>query len=159
MLIQILFILNLLFISYTDFKERKVFLLNLFLCFLIANYIHYKNSSIFEIYLYSTIINTGITLFIVSILYAYSKFKLRINFSEAIGIGDLLFFIILATGFPTVSFLVILTTSLIFSLLFFLSLRPVLKTKTVPLAGLQALFLILLLISNSIFKIVNLYAM
>lgn len=81
------------------------------------------------------------------------------SFFKTIGLGDLFFFLILATSFPTISFLVILSLSFIFSLLFFITLKPILKKKTVPLAGLQALFLMLILITNVIFKIVNLYAM
>lgn len=73
------------------------------------------------------------------------------------GLGDFLFFIILAIGFPTATFLVLFSFSLLFSMLLFFLLKHQLKHKTVPLAGLQALFICLVFIANWFFNFSNLY--
>lgn len=159
MIFQLFLILNLLAISCSDFKERKVFIINLIFSFVTINYIHYTNTFIFKIYIYAISINISILVIILGILFLYSKLKLKKKLLDALGLGDVFFFFILATGFPTVSFLVILTLSLVFSLLFFIALQTIFTNKMVPLAGLQALFLTVLLVVNFIFKIVDLYAM
>ena len=149
----------LVFISYTDFKERKVFLINLFICFLSITYIHYKNTAVFEVYIYTILLNAFIVGIILSILFLYSRFKLQQKLSNVLGLGDILFFFIIASGFPTVSFLIIFVLSLVFSLILYLVLQTVLKSNTVPLAGLQSVFLLVVLVLNTVFKIVDLYAM
>ncbi|WP_348712023.1 hypothetical protein [Tenacibaculum sp. 190524A05c] len=76
---------------------------------------------------------------------------------EALGLGDILFFLVFAIGFPVETFLLLFITSLLFSLIIFISLKAKLRHKTVPLAGFQALFLFLILFINLAFDIVNLY--
>ncbi len=79
------------------------------------------------------------------------------KFEDTLGLGDVLFFIALGIGFPTLTFLVLLATSLIFSLLIYLIIKSNLKSKKVPLAGFQALFIFIILFINLMFNIVNIY--
>jgi len=79
--------------------------------------------------------------------------------NEGIGLGDILFFIALAVSFPIITFLILFSLSLLFSLLLFVILKPSLKQKIAPLAGLQALFLFIILFINLTFNFVNLYAL
>ena len=79
------------------------------------------------------------------------------KFKEAIGIGDVCFFVIMAMSFPTLTFSILFSASLIFATLLFLILKPKMNIKTVPLAGLQALFLLLVNTFNMMFNFVNLY--
>lgn len=94
---------------------------------------------------------------LILLIYLYSKFKLNKSFFESFGLGDLLFFIALGVSFPTISFLVIFSLSLIFTFILFTVLESKMAYKTVPLAGFQALFLFLILFINLIFDIVNIY--
>lgn len=160
MILTFIFLFSaLVFISYTDFRERKVFLINLFICFLSITYIHFKKTAVFEVYIYTILLNACIVVVILSILFLYSRFKLQQKLSNVLGLGDILFFFILASGFPTVSFLIIFVISLVFSLILYLVLQTILKSNTVPLAGLQSVFLLFILVLNIVFKIVDLYAM
>lgn len=155
---QIIFICILFTVFYQDFKERKVYLF-LFILGMFSGSLIYYQHALTEVFLVSISINTAIISTVALLLFLYTKIVLRKKLSKAIGLGDLLFFIVLAVSFPTITFLTFLSTSLIFSLLLFLALKPTLKIKTVPLAGLQAFFISLVLIINWFFNFVNIYAL
>lgn len=155
---QIIFICILFIVFYQDFKERKVYLFLFILGMFSGSLIYYKHAFT-KVFLVSISINTAIISTVALLLFLYTKIVLRKKLSKAIGLGDLLFFIVLAVSFPTITFLTFLSTSLIFSLLLFLVLKPTLKIKTVPLAGLQAFFISLVLVLNWFFNFVNIYAL
>lgn len=154
--IKILLLLNLLGIAYHDFKERNVYLWLLLVVLLLSGFLHYQHSLLIP-FLVSILLNIGIIFVIVAILYLYAKFKLKKSLQNTFGFGDLLFFLIIAVGFPTITFVVLFSFSLFFSLLLFLVLKKKLKHKTVPLAGLQALFFSFIFLLNWGFNFLNLY--
>lgn len=71
---------------------------------------------------------------------------------HSIGLGDILFFYAFGTGFQTVTFIVLLACSILFSLFTFLILKNRLKLKTVPLAGFMGLFLMVVLAMGEVFN-------
>ena len=154
---QIVFISILFAVFYQDLKERNVYLFLFILAMLFGSLIYYQHTFI-EIFLINISLNTAIICAIALLLFLYTKIVLRKKLLEAIGLGDFLFFIILAVSFPTITFLLLFSTSLIFSLLLFLLLKSSFTIKTIPLAGLQAFFLSLVLILNWFFNFVNMYA-
>jgi len=93
------------------------------------------------------------------VLCLYTKIILQNNIFQVFGMGDLLFFILLAVSLPLVSFLMVFIFSLLFSLLIFILVKRKLKDKTVPLAGLQSLFLILVLLANKLIPKIELYTL
>lgn len=147
----------LLIIFHQDLKERQVFLLVLLTAIVAGSFIYFKNT-LLNIYLLNILINLIILSTILVIIFLYSKLKLKKSFFYSLGLGDILFFILLSVSFPTVTFLTLFSISLFFSLILFLTLKPKLNQKTVPLAGFQALFLFLILFINLVFDIVNIYA-
>lgn len=155
--LKILFLGVLACLVYQDFKERKVTAYLFLILAVFGGYIHFTTQYI-EIYILNLLLNFSGLLILVFILMIYTKLILKKKFNEAIGLGDILFFLVLAVSFPTATFLVVFSSSLIFSLSFFLLLKPKFKDKTVPLAGLQALFIIVLIASNMLFNFINLYA-
>ncbi|MCK5677024.1 MAG: general secretion pathway protein [Flavobacteriaceae bacterium] len=157
-LIKIILIFALIGITYQDIKERQVFLWLLVLAGTLMGYLHFQES-ISLVFLGNILFNFSIVLIIYSSLVFYSFWKLKKSISQTFGLGDLLFFVLLAIGFTTVTFLVLFSFSLIFSLVFYLSVKSKLKIKTVPLAGLQALFIGLIYTTNWMFKLTNLYAL
>lgn len=159
MIFTILLCLNLLFITYQDFKERKVYLINLLITLILISFYHYLNSYSTYSYLYTILLNFVFLSIIFLVLYLYTVLRIKEIFLKTIGLGDIIFFIILAIGFPTLSFLIIFSSSLIFSFILFIFLKPRLTNKTVPLAGLQSLFLVIVVLLNNIFEVLNLYAM
>jgi hypothetical protein len=155
-ILTLLFLIGLFLLSYQDFKERKVTALIFFYLAILGGYMHYTTQYI-EMYLFSLVLNFSILLFLILILLVYAKFVMRKKINETIGLGDVLFFGVLALSFPTVSFLILFSSSLIFSLVTFLFLKQKIKVKTVPLAGLQGVFLAIVMILNLFFNLVDLY--
>ncbi|NVK51286.1 MAG: hypothetical protein HWD85_00005 [Flavobacteriaceae bacterium] len=126
------------------------------LILIIGGYVQITNQTV-ELYLLFTAYNLSFISILLLILYLYTKIQMKKKLSKSLGLGDVLFFLFLGVSFPTATFLVLFSGSLVFSLLVFLLLKPILKEKTVPLAGLQSLFLTLVLIVNSFFNFVDLY--
>lgn len=156
MIYILLILLVLIFIQ--DLKERHVYLFLLIGTIFIGGGIYFIKT-ILIVYLMNISINILFILLLFCFLSIYSKFKLRKNVFEVIGIGDFFFFLVFAVSFPLFSFFILFSISLIFSLLLFLILKHTLKHKTVPLAGFQAFFLFMVLVLNSIFDLINIYAM
>ena len=149
-------LISLLAISYQDFKERSVSLYLFMLALIFASFLYYRYTSSYE-YFINAIRNLSLVLFIMGILLSYSWFKLKQPLFEVFGLGDALFFLVLAFGFSTTTFIVLFVSSLIFALIVFMAMKPSISNKTVPLAGLQALFLVLLFGVNWMFNLVNFY--
>ena len=153
---NILMLFLLFYVFYEDVKERKVTQLLFIFLFVIGGFLNVRQQ-IFEAFIINTSINITMVFLIVLILFLYSKFKMNIELFQGFGLGDLLFFLFMAISFPTLSFLVLFSTSLIFSFIVSITFQKKLK-ELVPLAGLQALFLGFIVGVNQIFSITNLYA-
>lgn len=140
--ISLFLILNCLYITYQDYKERKVLLLSLISCGILAH----TQLSITTQFLYIEIFfNLVLVGLILGILYLYSHLR-KINLREGIGIGDILFFVVIALGHTITTFIALLCSSLLFALfihcigLLFFKRN---KSYQIPLAGHQALLLAL----------------
>ena len=155
--LNILMIALLFWIFYEDLKDRSITLVWMLLLLILGGFLNFEKQ-ILELFLINTLINVLTVSFVMSILWVYAKFKLKKELFKVFGMGDLLFFVFMAVSFPTTTFLVMFSCSLIFSLLVSTFLQKTL-TKWVPLAGLQALFLGLIFGVNHFFNFVNLYAM
>ena len=139
-----------------DFRERKVYLLLLIILAIIMALFYYLKSDTL-VYLSNISINLTVLLVLMGILFLYSKFKLKQTLNTALGLGDIIFFVVIAISFPVPTFIIVFTCSLIFALVLFLFLKPNLSKKSVPLAGLQALFFLLIFSANWMFHFTNLY--
>ena len=157
MLFNYLFLLGLTFPVYQDIKNRSVSVWVFIYLTITGGYLHLKTQFL-QLFLLNLLINMMVLLVVILIVLLYSKMALKKHLKEVIGLGDILFFIVLAISFPTVSFLVLFSLSLIFSLVLFLALKSKMIDKTVPLAGFQALFLGIIFFTNLLFNFVNLYA-
>ena len=156
-LLGILFILLLGVLCFQDFKERKVTLILLVLAILMGGVLHVQQQNI-GVFLAIICFNLLIVFTLFFMLSMYAKIKMKQPIFNVFGLGDLLFFIVLAVSFPTLSFLVIFVFSLIFSWSIYMLIKQHLKEKTVPLAGLQSLFLLLVLIINRVTNRFDLFA-
>jgi len=143
-------------ITLQDFKERKVYVWLFIFSGVLLGVLHFYEV-FYEQFILTAIINCSIVFILIFILFIYSTIILKKAFKNTFGLGDFLFFIVLAIGFPTTTFLVLFSFSLLFSLLLYFILKNRLKHKTVPLAGLQALFVCLIFIANWVFNFSNLY--
>lgn len=155
--INILMLILLFYVFYEDVKDKKVTAIIL-IALIIVGAILNGMQQIFTVFLISSLINIMVVSFVIFVLFLYSKIKMKIDLFQGFGLGDLLFFLFMAVSFPTLSFLILFSTSLIFSLILSVAFRQKLK-ELVPLAGLQALFLGLVIGANQLFDIINLYAL
>jgi hypothetical protein len=142
-----------------DVRERKVYWilfpflgLSLFLLF-------YLNAATVQLVLLHVLLNMLIVAIVVLLVYLYTTIFMEGHFlNQNMGLGDLLFFMALAFGFPTVSFMILFVGALVFSLLIFLAMKPIFKGTTVPLAGLMGFFLAIVLVFSLCNVTVSLYA-
>ena len=140
---KIILLLSLLFIFYQDLKDRKVYVFLFPLFGVLGSYLFFFNSG-FAYYLLSICINLGIVIIVVLLTYLFAKWVLQKKyFKEAMGLGDILFFIAFAFCFPTIAFLNFFVFSILFTFVLHLALSKLLKDKNrnVPLAGYMSLFL------------------
>jgi len=144
-------------IGFQDFRERQVYwLLFLFLAILLSS-IFYCNTEEPLVFLFHIGLNLLLVSLLVLLVWMYTRIILKKKFlGHSIGLGDILFFIALAVGFPTVTFLVLMVNSLIFSLLGYLILKNKLQ-PSVPLAGFMAFFLGIVIGYSVVFKTPSLY--
>ncbi|MDA9316478.1 hypothetical protein N9Q58_01025 [Polaribacter sp.] len=157
-ILEVLFTLVLVILCFQDFKERKVSLSLLVLAILLGGSIHFQQQNR-AVFLVAIAINVLIVFILFLIIGVYAKIKMKQPVFNVIGLGDLFFFMVLAVSFPTLSFLVLFVFSLIFSWSIFMLIKQHLKEETVPLAGLQSLFLMLVLMTNWITNSFDLFAM
>lgn len=150
MIIKLLLILTLSIIFFQDIKERMVWVILLPSFAVLGGLLYFWQSNT-EVFLTTILINLAIVGILMFVNYLVAKFIFRKNlFKEALGLGDLLFFIAFALSFPTLAFLNFFVFSLIFSFLTHQLVLLISKRKgkitqkhsRVPLAGLMAFFLI-----------------
>lgn len=138
LIIKIILIITLLITVIQDIKERKVYWFLFPIIGLSAALLHYFKT-LPELFFMSLIINAIFILTILSILFLYTKFKLKIKFSNAFGLGDVFLFLALVCSFSSVSFITLFVFAIICSLALHLILKKNNET-TVPLAGYMSLF-------------------
>lgn len=138
--------------TYQDLKFRAITWVLFPLYISSSGYLHYIYS-IADYFILNCLINITLFILVIGITYLYTLFKLKKDFlKDAFGMGDILFFLGLAVGFPTVTFIIFFCATCLFSL----SLHVILnffrenskKDETVPLAGYSAIFLSLIYIIN-----------
>ncbi len=145
------------FIFLQDVKDRSVSLLLFIINFIALGLLHYLKGNR-QLLIGHIAINFCILTPIILVLYAYVKIVLKTSLEESIGLGDLFWTLALAFGFPTLSFMVLLAFSFLFSLGLHLVYKSRYTNPLVPLAGYQSLFLLLLLVTNELFPGLSLYA-
>lgn len=129
-----------------DFKDRAVYWVLFPLLGSLLFVINILKSSENEIVILSVLLNLLLVATILFLVFLYTKIVLKRKFIDySLGLGDVLFFIAMALGFPTVTFLTLYVHALLFSFLFFLAIKKKLKEPTIPLAGLMGIYLIIVL--------------
>ncbi|MEM6893849.1 MAG: hypothetical protein AAF554_09180 [Bacteroidota bacterium] len=144
-------------IAYQDFKERAVtwFLFPLMAVLLFL--LHLQQNS-WEQVLWFSMYNLALVGIQIGILWAYTRFVAKKGFlNTSFGLGDLLFLAAFAFGFPTATFLVLLVSGLVFSLLLHRVLSYKKENLTVPLAGMLGIFLSGILLSSLLPQTPSLY--
>ncbi|GGB73338.1 general secretion pathway protein [Flavobacterium suaedae] len=127
-------------IFWQDVKYREVYWFLYPLVGVLAFSIYYLHAGLM-VTVTNTTVNSIINLIIIFITAAYSKFIAKKSFlNTSIGIGDVLMFLFLSATFASITYIVLLVFSLIFSLSMHLLLKQKTPHNTVPLAGYMAMF-------------------
>jgi len=142
--IKILLLTTLVFITYQDIKDREVYWFLFPLVTLFCGVLHYLSvlSILFWMSVLLNLIIISTSLLVVTLYVIIKNYFLKQNLKakDVIGLGDVLLFVSLAFSFSSISFAVIFTASLCFSLLLHLLFKHKSKHKTVPLAGHMSIF-------------------
>lgn len=153
-IVKLILIISLIILFLQDIKSRAVSWVIFPIIFLSTLYIQLQSIQLDELMI-QFMINLFIILIQISFLMLYLKFTNKSwteLTSKYFAWGDILFFIILGLSFPIPFFIFFLIASIIISILISL----ILKFKTVPLAGFQAIlfaFVLLFNINTSIYAI------
>ncbi len=131
--------MGLLMVFYQDIKERLVYWFLFPIIALCSGILLYKNM-FQELFITTLAINIAFVLFLLLVVFGYSKFKLKTSMKQTFGLGDALLFFALAFTFASVSFLILFVFGLLFSLVLHLFLKNRSNLKTVPLAGYLCFF-------------------
>jgi len=158
LVLQLFSVLGYGIMAYQDIRDREVtwILFPLLGTLLALTFGLQVGISIFAVAILVNLILTSIT---VLLLWAVTKFLFKKPFlNVSFGLGDLLLLLVLALGFPTMTFVYLLVGSLLFSLVAFYTMKLLLQVKTVPLAGLIGLFLLTVTLLSLIPGTPSLYA-
>jgi hypothetical protein len=143
-------------IAYYDYKYKAIPLITLIIAVLTSIIISlFKNGLSFAFYYAG--LNTLLIILQVGIttLYISARNRKFINILHSyLGIGDIMFFLVIVSCFSPINFIVFLISSGLITLVFF-AFRN--ETKLIPLAGCQAICLCVVLLFSMIFKIIQPY--
>ena len=128
--------------AFQDFKERAVMWILFPLVAGLLATIHIWHIGM-EFFWFFALANILLVTAVLIILWLFTKYVFKKKFLDvSFGLGDMLFFYALALGFPTLTFIILFVSALLFALFCFSLLRIFNKTDTVPLAGLMSIYLI-----------------
>jgi hypothetical protein len=140
------------FICYQDFSYRAVSWILLLLLLVTGIFFSLSQSDGILLILKNVFINLSFLLFqflLLKVFFVFRNPKDHTIVNRKLGIGDILFLVSTCCFFSPVNFIIYYISSLIFSIIFYLLLlqknKPGNQPLTIPLAGLQAAFLILAL--------------
>jgi len=156
--LRLILIITFTFILYQDTKQRLVSWFLFPIIGLTCGVMFVYKTSL-ELFLYSILFNSSFVFILLSVLFLYSKFKMRVHVRETIGLGDVLLFFALTCTFSLISFITLFVFSLILSLLIHIILSKRDSQKTVPLAGHMSLFFAISYLANWSGLITNLYSL
>lgn len=138
---ELLTVLCLAVVAYQDFRERAVIWFLFPALAILWSISHIQHSPI-DVFLRSALLNVLLVASVLLLLWLYTVAVIGKRFlNTAFGLGDMLFLFAFALGFPTVTFIVLLASSLCFSLLAHFGLPSLREAGTVPLAGLMGCFM------------------
>lgn len=157
-LILSLLIFSLLIVVYQDLRTRQISTIIIpVLLILLLKYTTKLVDPVIHIqYILTNLLFVFVEFFILYILKINFSNDKKSLFDTWIGLGDLLFIILLALTFSPNNFLIFLITGLIIALFFYYIFRMFYRdTSTIPLAGILSIELILVLIISEIFPPLN----
>lgn len=149
----IILMFSLLCVVCQDFKTRMINVFFPLIIFCFSAHLLWKRIGV--VFWDIVLVNTAFFLIIFSLLFIYISIKNKtlINpFKNYFGLGDFIFFICITPFFSGLHFLMYFVFSMIFSIFCHLMFKSRLLEDSIPLAGCASLLLLLVLLSDCIFK-------
>jgi hypothetical protein len=159
-LVKVAVLLCLLLIAWQDFKWRAVSWIWIVLAFIGFVFIAIQQIDVKLEIKYLLINNSFISIqLIILTLYMSLKNKKIINIvNQYLGLGDILFFVVMAAAFSPIHFILFYLASTVITLLGYVIYKLVKKTNAeIPLAGSMATLLSILMLLNFYFENINFY--
>lgn len=161
LLIDIVLLVLLAIVVYQDLKQREIsWLLIPFLlgCFLARGFLLIPSNEIIS----NTLLNISFIVLQLLVLTAYVSIKnkkISNVINSFLGLGDVLFFVVICLAFSSVNFILFYVMSLLFTLVGFIAYNMLVKkaTKEIPLAGAMAMVMITLILLNQWMPQFNFY--
>lgn len=141
LILNILFLPLLMVVFLQDIKSRAVSLW-VYLSIIVLSLIKLITSDL-QFIIYESLINLLIIFLEMVLLWLYFKYARNKKILKMIGLGDLVFFIIICLSFSSVQFMIFQVGSLFLSVI--ISLSGCFK-KLIPLAGIQAILMLILIL-------------
>lgn len=139
-IVKLILIITFLTILYQDYKNRLVYWFLYPLAGILAFTIQTQHNSLTGS-LANSAANFVVIITVIIVSYIYSRVIMKKDFiNGSIGIGDILLFLFLSLTFATITFIVLFSFSLFFSLILHIILKRKKTDTTVPLAGYISLF-------------------
>lgn len=146
-------------IVWQDFRQRAVVWIVFPMLILTLLVLHLLNTGSLAVAI-SLGFNLLLLGLILLVLWFYTVVVRKKNFlNVSLGLGDILFLLALAIGFPTVTFIILLGSGLLAALLAHGVVSVFRKWQTIPLAGLMAFFLLAIYTAAWLWDIQILYLM
>jgi hypothetical protein len=160
-ILLIIAVLLLSVIVYQDFTKRAIswFLIPMLLVVFIANGLLQINIEEFAWYSGINLFQIILNLLGVTLLISIKEKKLTNILNSHIGLGDILFFLLLATVFSPINFMVFYYGSILISLIVYGSIKLIDKSnqKPAPLAGLMSVMLVIVIIIEQSTSLIHFY--
>lgn len=141
MLVKLVLLTILWLIFIQDYKNRQVNAL-LFPALSVLGAWLYWSNTITQVFLLNIAFNLVFITILLLTVVIYAKYELKQPLNQVFGLGDALFFLALSLMFATVTFVVLMISALLFSLVIHLVLKNKQTHQSVPLAGYMSLFVL-----------------
>ena len=138
----------LLFITWQDVTYRSVPVYVFLLALPLVLYLQYLRCGFDDVFVIQCLLNASVISIQLLAVYAYARWIKKINLSSAIGTGDIVFYVLLIPLLSTPVFIYTHLSSLLMILITYPLLNKILslETRAIPLAGMQAFWLALLIV-------------
>lgn len=154
-------VLLLLVIVYQDFTKREIswFLIPLLFLTFVSNGLLQINLEEFGWYFGINLLQLTLNLIGVTLIISIKEKRLVNIIDSYIGLGDILFFLLLTTVFSPINFMFFYYGSILISIIIYGSIKLIDKSnkKPAPLAGLMSLMLVITIIAEQTTSVINFY--
>ncbi len=152
-LVYSVLVILLCFVLFYDVKQRSIHAILPVLIFITSVSINIFSEDLLSIYIVYNLGFLSLNIIGLWLYFSVKKGKLSNPIDKEIGLGDILMFVAITPLYNLKTFALIFSSGLVFSLVLYFIVTLFKQIETIPLAGYLALFLVLIILIESIFNI------